>query len=208
MHETEYTSHYRIERAPFGSAAFQTHLTLTLSVYKKEGYLTTESAPAELIDGYDNSTAIYCLVRGPTDAIEGTFRVLTKPPFPFSRICPDIALPIDIVHFCETTRLASRKTKRSHHDRTPTEYIACEAVIESMCIIREQGCTGLLALVSPALHTSVNRLFQSIQRPLGNRRWYAGGYIVPTVIFLSEFEDMLEKSDPLLYLYYRTRAGF
>ncbi|HYF28944.1 MAG TPA: hypothetical protein VEA36_01095 [Candidatus Paceibacterota bacterium] len=205
--ERDYRPYYRIERPSFGSNGFEEHLALTYEVYRKHGYLEGESCPADLIDPSDGLDADYRLLYSPEDSLDGTFRILpwSAAGFPFERVCPDVAIPGGAARFCETTRLAGRSASGP---RSPTAYIAFEAVIESMVYVRARGLAGLLSLASPALSGYINSAFESVYHPLGRARWYRGGYVIPTVLWLREFEHVLRIRNPGLLAYYRERGGF
>lgn len=201
---SEIVSSYDTTEVLFGSEGFDSHRALVASVYSAEGFIKS-SNPEDLNDKYDASTATYYLLasKEKSDVLDGTFRILRDTEFglPTFFVYPNESIRGISSHLCESTRVVSVKRNLSGRSN-PGRNILFEVVIQSLVFTRRNNLYGVISLGSTKVFEWINEVFSGTQRAFAAPQDYQGGIVVPSIIWVDEFEKLLKQNKPEIYDYY------
>ncbi|MDB5265667.1 MAG: hypothetical protein JWM39_380 [Parcubacteria group bacterium] len=205
MNNPEQISPYLVASALFRSTEYLAHLALIADSYLRKGYISKEIA-AEPSDEYDTERAAYCLLYTRTEpkTIAGTFRLIVGTHgLPLLSAFPRLAIEGISKRLCESTRVVSAARSLSRGS-DPARQVLSEAVIQSVAYASAKGMIGLVSLGSPRIFERINETFFGTQHALAAPYLYHGGIVVPSIIWIDEFESQLAKHAEHMYSRYST----
>lgn len=203
MDNSEHLSPYLAVQASFESPAYLVHLALVANAYLQKGFMDANTA-ADPADGYDTKDAAYCLLymRTAPKTLAGTFRLIKGVyGLPLLSIFPHLAIEGIAAKLCESTRVVS-STRSLSGGADPARQILFEAVIRSVAYAQMNGMTGLISLGSPRIFERINATFFGTQHGLAAPCLYQGGIVIPSIIWVDEFENCLAKRDERMHMRY------
>ncbi len=198
--------YYDIENVAYVSDGFKEHQGIVLAAYGPLGFIADDMLPSEVVDEHDGAPSThYFLLRIPdTRDVAGTFRTLEagSHTLPLFRAYPHLCIGPVMRRFCETTRLVSTRRQGLVGKTSVTRHVAFEAVIRSMAYAKANGLWGMVSLASPGVFAYIHDTFYGVKHGLAPPSEYQGGVVIPSVVWLDEFESVLARRAAHLYDYF------
>lgn len=182
MKNPERLSSYTSTYPQFGSSGYDSHLLLVTDTYRRMGFIGMQDEV--LADAHDTAEASYCLLHPHAMAghVAGTFRIVPGTyGLPLLSAFPNLAIEGISSQMCESTRMVSARTDSGGS-------VLFETVIRSVAYVRAQGLLAVVSLGSPRIFERINSVFSDTQRALAAPCAYRGGIVVPSIIWVEEFE--------------------
>lgn len=202
------SSVYQVSRFSYGSEIYERHLKLVNAKYIREGFIGEETASVE--DTHDNPQATYYrLSRGDqSDEIDGTFRLINFKDdgcLPSLEVSQNHLLEGISNRLCESTRVVARRDRDFIGAGHPiSRYVLFEAVVRALVHVRQNDLWAVVSLGSPTIFEWINYSFAGTQRSFGTPFFYEGGTVVPSIIWLEEFEEKMQRNLPSIFDYYQS----
>lgn len=178
-------------RILYGSADYERHMELVGHKYLREGFIP--ASRSHVADAFDSESAWYYRLSLPDAPLgmEGTFRLLEGAAcaLPTLAACAHHAVAGIHERLCESTRVVSARDRNFYGAASPpSRYVLFEAVVRALAHVKGRGLVAVISLGSPQIFEWINATFAGSQRALGVPFLYQGGMVVPSIIWLDEFE--------------------
>ncbi|MDB5237247.1 MAG: hypothetical protein JWL88_349 [Parcubacteria group bacterium] len=186
-------SQYILTRAGFDSVGFRIHQRMVADSYLRKGFINAQ-ASENLLDIHDRAVTAYALLSPLTrpDKIVGTFRILSgREGLPLLTLFPHLAINGIRNRLCESSRVVSVQTGSSGQ-------MLQEVTIQCVAYASAKSLLGVVSLGNPRIFERINGNFSGMQRGLATPCMHNGGIVIPSIVWVEEFESWISESDGIL----------
>ena len=183
------------------------HQRVTCVRYRELGFISADAHPDNCLrDVYDGDNAGYALLYHPESGeVAGTLRILRHAPagLPIQEAYPNLSVGGILNRLCESTRVVSTRRSGLIGRGGLTRHVLFEAVVSSVAEARRNELWGFVSLGSPVVYEWINGVFANTQHAIGIPKYWHGGLIIPSLVWVEEFERVLCAQKPAIFDYYR-----